>query len=160
MKYLKIAALFSLINAIFFGLFLYVLYSQNLSLKSQLQNASASVPEQAVGAMPETATTSPASPATSSPAAGKDEVKSAPAVQNPIPAAPKPSAPTPSQAPPAESNRCIITISGQRYDVTDFRSQHPGGDIFACGTDMTQTFFGQHDQQLLDSPEMAKLKVR
>lgn len=159
MKYLKIAALFSLINTIFFGLFLYVLSSQSLSSKSQLQNADASVFERAVGVMPETATASPILPATSSPAADKEAAKPAP-VKNPTPATPKPSVPAPSPVPPAEPNRCIVTISGQRYDVTDFRFQHPGGNIFACGTDMTQTFFGQHDQQILDSPEMARLKVQ
>ena len=46
-------------------------------------------------------------------------------------------------------NRCIITIDGQKYDVTDFRNQHPGGDIFNCGTDMSAIFHGQHSNSTL-----------
>ncbi len=52
---------------------------------------------------------------------------------------------------PAQDNRCIVTIQGKRYDVTQLRTTHSGGDIFACGTDMTNTFFGQHNQSLLDT---------
>ena len=37
---------------------------------------------------------------------------------------------------------CIITIEGKKYDVISFRSQHSGGDVFKCGTDMTSSFFG------------------
>lgn len=40
--------------------------------------------------------------------------------------------------------RCLITVNGQTYDVTDFRNQHSGGDIFDCGDDMTATFNGEH----------------
>jgi len=165
MKYLKIAALFSLINAIFFGVFLYVIYSQNLSLKPQESNTQAV--EQTAGGVDQTATTSPA-PAASLPkvqpqGAAKEPSQTKASSQSPAPSpavTPKPSAPTPTQTQPAQSNRCIITISGQHYDVTDFRSQHSGGDIFVCGTDMTRTFFGQHDQALLDSPQMSRMRVQ
>lgn len=47
-------------------------------------------------------------------------------------------------------NRCIITISSQQYDVTSFRSQHKGGDIFKCGADMTEAFNNKHGQKQLD----------
>ena len=40
--------------------------------------------------------------------------------------------------------RCFITLNGKRYDVSSFRGQHEGGDIFACGTDMTEEFKGEH----------------
>lgn len=45
---------------------------------------------------------------------------------------------------------CIITINGQRYDVTQYRYQHQGGDIFTCGTDMSAIFAGQHSQKYLN----------
>ncbi len=60
--------------------------------------------------------------------------------------------PTPTSVTPAPAdNRCIVTIQGKRYDVTQLRTTHSGGDVFNCGTDMTTIFFGQHNQQLLDT---------
>ena len=67
-------------------------------------------------------------------------------VSTPKPAAPKP-----------PSNRCIIVIQGVKYDITDFRKMHSGGDIFKCGTDMTNVFFGQHNNSTLSA--MAKYKI-
>lgn len=150
MKYLKIAALFSLVNALFFGVFLYVLYSQNMILKSQ--DSVAPVVQEAAGTAP-VATSSPNQ--AESPSVPKAKSQTVP--EQDSPAAVKPN-PAPAVQP--ASNRCIVTISGQKYDVTDFRTQHSGGDIFVCGTDMTRTFFGQHNQELLDSPKMASLKVK
>ncbi|MFA6981495.1 MAG: cytochrome b5 domain-containing protein [Patescibacteria group bacterium] len=46
-------------------------------------------------------------------------------------------------------NRCIITVDGSRYDVTEYRDKHSGGDIFTCGTDMTSVFNDQHDSGTL-----------
>lgn len=63
---------------------------------------------------------------------------------------PLPPPPTNTPPPPPPSNRCIIMIQGAKYDVTDFRSIHSGGDIFQCGTDMTQVFFSQHNQNTLN----------
>lgn len=51
---------------------------------------------------------------------------------------------------PTIDNRCIITVSGSKYNVTDFRNIHSGGDIFVCNSDMTSTFFGQHSQRILE----------
>jgi len=51
---------------------------------------------------------------------------------------------------------CIITIQGSSYDVTDFRTEHTGGDVFKCGEDMTQVFKGAHKSYL---PMIAKFKV-
>jgi cytochrome b involved in lipid metabolism len=45
---------------------------------------------------------------------------------------------------------CIITINGQRYDVTQYQYQHSGGNIFTCGTDMTAIFNGKHSQRYLN----------
>jgi len=56
----------------------------------------------------------------------------------------KPAVPTP-------DNRCIIVIDGNQYDVSSFRNQHSGGDIFQCGTDMSQIFHGRHDNSYLNS---------
>jgi cytochrome b involved in lipid metabolism len=61
----------------------------------------------------------------------------------------------PTAKPP--SNRCIIVIQGVKYDVTDFRNIHSGGNIFKCGTDMTNIFFGQHNSSTLSA--MAKYRI-
>jgi len=62
---------------------------------------------------------------------------------NKIPApTPKPTpVPTPQ---PTPDNRCIITVFGAKYNVTQLRNTHSGGDIFVCNSDMTATFVSQH----------------
>lgn len=59
--------------------------------------------------------------------------------------------------PPTPDNRCIVTIDGQRYDLTQFRSIHSGGDIFQCGTDMTSIFYQQHNQSYLSRLQNYKI---
>lgn len=39
---------------------------------------------------------------------------------------------------------CIITVSGQQYDVAPLQSSHSGGNIFNCGTDMTAIYQSAH----------------
>lgn len=46
------------------------------------------------------------------------------------------------------SNACIITLSGQQYDVTNLRSTHSGGDVFKCGTDITTAYNNKHGTNL------------
>ncbi len=41
-------------------------------------------------------------------------------------------------------NVCIITVSGNTYDVTNFKDKHEGGDVFRCGEDMTEVFKKAH----------------
>ncbi|MBI2465185.1 cytochrome b5 domain-containing protein [Candidatus Shapirobacteria bacterium] len=67
--------------------------------------------------------------------------------------------PVNTQAPPqpVADNRCIIAIDGVRYDVSVFRNQHSGGDIFSCGTDMSAIFHGQHPNSFLQ--RMAQYKI-
>lgn len=60
-------------------------------------------------------------------------------------------------APQPASNRCIIVIDGNQYDVSEFRTIHSGGNIFECGTDMSAIFWGQHNQGYLDT--MAKYRI-
>lgn len=40
--------------------------------------------------------------------------------------------------------QCIITIFDKEYDVSQLRYSHSGGDIYRCGTDMSEDFEGQH----------------
>lgn len=53
--------------------------------------------------------------------------------------------------PSIRDTRCIVTINDQRYDVTALRNTHSGGNIFVCNTDMTATFFTQHNQNFLNT---------
>lgn len=69
-----------------------------------------------------------------------------PVAANSAPANPPPAAPSP---PPQTSNQCLIVIDGSRYDVTEFRNRHSGGNIFQCGTDMSQVFWSRHNQAIL-----------
>lgn len=76
---------------------------------------------------------------------------------NPTDAAtqPVPTNPVPTQDPLA--NKCIITIDGTKYDVTDFRYQHSGGNVFTCGADMSVSFHNRHPDSFLSY--MARFKV-
>ena len=67
---------------------------------------------------------------------------------------PKPKPPVVTQEPtppPPVDNRCLVTIQGKVYNVTELRTTHSGGDVFTCGADNTDTFFQQHDQRFLDT---------
>lgn len=46
-------------------------------------------------------------------------------------------------------NRCIVTIDGQKYNVTFFRDRHSGGDVFSCGADMSAEFHSRHSDKFL-----------
>lgn len=58
---------------------------------------------------------------------------------------------------PTADPRCIIAINGVQYNVTEFRNIHSGGNIFTCGTDMTATFFGQHNDATLQRMQQYKI---
>lgn len=45
---------------------------------------------------------------------------------------------------PNQEALCLITVNGQVYNVAKLRSTHPGGDIYVCDTDMTETFNSKH----------------
>ena len=46
--------------------------------------------------------------------------------------------------PGTSSGLCLVSISGQQYDVTKLASTHSGGNIFKCGTDMTSSYNSKH----------------
>lgn len=46
--------------------------------------------------------------------------------------------------PAAPEGKCIITVSNSQYDVTTLKNSHSGGNVFECGTDMTELFESQH----------------
>jgi cytoskeletal protein RodZ len=69
-----------------------------------------------------------------------------------------PTSTTTASSSPTVDTRCIVTVSGNKYDVTVYRTQHSGGDIFKCGTDMTSIFFGQHSSGKLS--QMSKYLVK
>jgi hypothetical protein len=72
---------------------------------------------------------------------------------------------TPSSKPPVapvvnnstQNASCIVSVDGVRYDVTQVRIIHSGGDIFKCGVDMTKDFWDQHNAGIL--AQMAKYKI-
>lgn len=55
-----------------------------------------------------------------------------------------PSTPSAVPASSSASTKCIITLFGLQYDVTELRNTHSGGDVFNCGTDETQSYVKQH----------------
>ena len=68
-------------------------------------------------------------------------------------ASPRPAVttPTPTPAPQvavAPAAGCIIQIDGVKYDVTRLRQTHSGGNVFTCGTDMSQIFWSRHNQRI------------
>jgi cytochrome b involved in lipid metabolism len=48
----------------------------------------------------------------------------------------------------SNSDKCIVTVYGNNYDVTTLRDSHPGGDIYLCGQDMTGMYEGQHGSNI------------
>ena len=58
---------------------------------------------------------------------------------------------------PVPDTRCIIQIDGISYTITEFRKIHSGGDIFTCGSDMSQIFHNQHPQSFLNSLEQYRI---
>lgn len=59
------------------------------------------------------------------------------------------SQPIPTIAPDPLAGKCLIYVDGIRYDATNLRNTHSGGDIFQCGTDMSSIFHGQHPDSFL-----------
>lgn len=49
----------------------------------------------------------------------------------------------------ATEDDCWMAVEGNVYDVTDFISQHPGGDeiLAGCGTDATELFNNRPDNR-------------
>jgi cytochrome b involved in lipid metabolism len=39
---------------------------------------------------------------------------------------------------------CIIIVNGNKYNVTELRDNHEGGDVFRCDEDMTEIFKKAH----------------
>lgn len=58
---------------------------------------------------------------------------------------------------PNTNNKCIIVIDGGQYDVSVFRNLHLGGDVFACGTDMSTIFHQQHSDRFLNQMQGYKI---
>lgn len=56
-----------------------------------------------------------------------------------------------------ELSKCIISIDSQKYNVTELRQTHSGGDVFKCGADMTSDFYSRHDASYL--PMMEKYRL-
>ncbi|MCX6797531.1 MAG: hypothetical protein NTX98_03600 [Candidatus Doudnabacteria bacterium] len=164
MKQLKLAALICLINFLFFGGFLWF---ENFQQKTQTQAGNLN------GELSASNLVTPISPVNSSNTKKNQNpvkadkgtipfVQSSSGSQSTNPPAAQNTNPQNNSNPapplPATDNRCIVVISGAKYDVTQLRQTHSGGDIFQCGTDMTQIFFSQHNQRLLDN-QMAQYKI-
>lgn len=56
-----------------------------------------------------------------------------------------------------DNHPCIITIDGSKYDFSTFRNSHEGGDVFECGSDMSQVFHNQHPDNFLR--KIARYKI-
>lgn len=69
-------------------------------------------------------------------------------LDNPFPKASISTNPLQSTSTSTNTNKCIITLFGNSYDVTSLKSTHSGGDVFTCGTDMTASYQNQHGTNL------------
>lgn len=58
---------------------------------------------------------------------------------------------------PPPNNQCVIVIDGVKYNVTQFRKQHSGGDIFQCNVDMSQIFWARHNQAILQKMQQYRI---
>ncbi len=58
---------------------------------------------------------------------------------------------------PTPDTRCIISVDGAAYNVTEFKKEHSGGDVFTCGADMSAIFHGQHDMDILRKMDQYKI---
>lgn len=65
--------------------------------------------------------------------------------------------PTKVVAQPTVDQRCLVVVDGVSYDFSVFKNIHSGGDIFECGTDMSQTFHNEHPNSFIR--KMAKYKI-
>lgn len=80
------------------------------------------------------------------------------AVVSPTPSpTPIPATATPTPTPTPTPTGCIVTIDGVKYNVDSLRKTHSGGDIFVCGTDMSVTFWNEHNSRILS--KMQKYKI-
>src|SRR3989339_1338358 len=43
---------------------------------------------------------------------------------------------------------CVVTLFGSNYDVSPLQTDHSGGNLFICGTDMTTTYQSEHGTNL------------
>lgn len=60
-------------------------------------------------------------------------------------------------APPVAQTGCIVTLDGASYNVTNLQRTHSGGDIFACGTDMSATFWSRHGQSIFNKMQQYRI---
>lgn len=141
MKELKLIILFTLVN--FVLLFTGVLLLPDRQEQQAVQATGGAEPANAAPA--ENAAVMP------QPKPQQQAAASQPKPQPAVPVSQPAAQPVPSPATQPATDRCVITVSGKRYDVTEFRLQHSGGDVFRCGADNTQLFFSQHEQRLLDT---------
>ena len=58
---------------------------------------------------------------------------------------------------PTIDSRCTITVDGVKYDISQYQSQHSGGNIFQCGTDMSNVFHGQHSNRYLKQMQQYRI---
>lgn len=57
---------------------------------------------------------------------------------------------------PQTNNTCIVTLFGQRYNVSPLLTSHSGGNVFLCGSDMTNVYTSQHG---MDKTRMARYLI-
>lgn len=63
----------------------------------------------------------------------------------------------PSNVGSPQQSGCIVTIDGTKYDMIHFKNLHSGGNIFSCGTDMSNIFWSQHSQRQLNQLQRYKI---
>ncbi len=64
---------------------------------------------------------------------------------------------TPTPIPTIKPSGCIIQIDGVSYEITSLLKTHSGGNIFTCGSDMSSTFWDQHNSRILQKMQRYKI---
>lgn len=140
MNYLKTAVSISLINFFLLSIpfilahFLKESSAPTLAYQTQIQPTSTTIPSPL-----------PSSPITPTPVLVKPKITPQLTTESPAPLTQTPANPSTS----AVNDQCLVTIDGMKYNVAELRKTHSGGDVFQCGTDMTQIFYSRHDKSYL-----------
>lgn len=146
MSFIKTAFIIALIN--FFGVVSIVAIAPLIKNERETESVEDSIP-----VAPDNKVISPTVTSTTTPTLTTTVSKKT------VPSPTTASTPTPNPTLTTDplAGKCLIYINGTRFNVSEFKVIHGGGDIFQCGTDMTEVFKGQHPDSYLSQMEKYRI---